>query len=186
MRDLKLPVVIAVFLAVVAAGLGARHVYYQKRVIDPLADDAHALPGVESVEVVARGDGLRDVWIDLAPGARVDEVYPQVEALAAAKLRAAFGRVVIRDDPSPRLEELYHRLHFAVQEGISTGLFNRMAEAIEEELQGEPGVAHRVYVGDRHVFVHLRDESGELYRVIPRFSGLVAQASGMKGGRTAW
>ena len=116
-RDLKLPVVIAVFLVVVAAGVGVQQIYYQKRVIDPLPDDAHAIEGVESVQLVSRGDGLKDVWITLEPGARIEEVYPQVEMLANANLR---GIVRARRGPRqshPRLSEAYHRIHFAVQKG---------------------------------------------------------------------
>lgn len=182
-RDLKLPVVIAVFLVVVALGVGLQHVYYQKRVIAPLADDAHAIVGVESVNVVTRGDGLKDVWVDLHPEARIEEVYPQIEDLAASSLRGMFGRVVVNDNPGTRLREIYHQIHFSVQEGISTGLFAHMAEEIDRQLENEEGVAHRVYVGDRYVYVHLKDENGDLYEVIPRPSGLVASAPATTGGR---
>lgn len=186
MRDLKLPVVIAVFLVVVAAGVGVQQIYYQKRVIDPLSDDAHAIEGVESVQLVSRGDGLKDVWITLEPGARIEEVYPQVEMLANANLRASFGRVVVQDNRNPRLSEAYHRIHFAVQQGISTGLFAHMAEEIDRQLREEEGIIHRVYVGDRHVFVHLHDDEGDLYQVVPRHSSLVVSESGVAGGRIGW
>lgn len=185
MKKLKLPVVIVVFFAVIAVGIGVRHVYYQTRIIDPLADDARATLGVESVEVVAKSDGLMEVWVELAPGTPIEEVYPRIETMAAAKLRTALDRVVIRDEPSPRLLEIYHRMHFAVQEGISTGLYARMAEAIDELLQEEDGVEQRVYVGDRHVFVHLREGESDLYRVIPRLSVDLARALG-PGGRSPW
>ncbi len=54
MRDLRLPVVVAVFLAVVAAGIGLRELYYQKRVIDPFSASAQAIGGVATVELFPR------------------------------------------------------------------------------------------------------------------------------------
>ncbi len=83
-------------------------------------------------------------------------------------MRGAYGRVVVKDDPTPRLVAAYHEIHFSVQQGISTGLFAEMAADIERRLQGEEGLAYRLAVGERHVFVHLTDGEGELYRVVPR------------------
>lgn len=186
MRDLKFPVVVAVFLAVVAAGVGLKELYYQKRVIDPLSAAAGAIAGVESVEMVARGDGLKDVHVVLEPGAKIEEVYPEVESVAQATLRGFFGRIVVKDDPTPRLIDAYHQIHFSVQQGISTGLFADMAAEIERRLDAEKGMAYRIAVGERYVFVHLSDNEGELYRVVPRTVRVAALDPGQWGGRSAW
>ncbi|HLS90451.1 MAG TPA: hypothetical protein VK101_04305 [Limnochordia bacterium] len=186
MRDLRLPVVVAVFLAVVAAGIGLRELYYQKRVIDPFSASAQAIGGVAAVELFPRGDGSNDVLLTLEPGAKIEEVYPQVEALARSILRGAYGRVVVKDDPTPRLVAAYHEIHFSVQQGISTGLFAEMAADIERRLQGEEGLAYRLAVGERHVFVHLTDGEGELYRVVPRAAALAALEPAVGGGGRAW
>lgn len=185
MRDLKIPVVIGAFLAVVALGLGARHVYVQKRVIDPLASEAGAMPGVARVDIVPGQDGLQEVRVALAEGARVDEVYPALERAAKASLGAKLGAIVVEDDPSPRLAAAYHRIHFAVYEAASTGRFASMDREIEERLRDEVGVSYRIVVSDRHLFVHLRDDKGELVRVIPRVTAVATLGDGA-GGRTQW
>ena len=122
MRDLRLPVVVAVFLAVVAAGIGLRELYYQKRVIDPFSASAQAIGGVAAVELFHRGDGSNDVLLTLEPGAKIEEVYPQVEALARSILRGAYGRVVVKeDDPLPALWPHITRFTFPCNKASALG-----------------------------------------------------------------
>lgn len=174
MRQLKIPVIVATFAAVVALGVGLRQAYVAARILDPLSSDAAALPGVAAVEIGTGRDGRVEVRAVLARDARVEEVYPGLEAVAKARLGARLGGIVIVDDPSPRLEAAYHRIHFTLYEAAATGRFTAMAREIDEALRDEEGLEYRVAVGDEHLFVHLREEGAELVRVIPRIALLEA------------
>src|SRR5690606_30081128 len=121
----------------------------------------------------------------LARDARVEEVYPGLEAVAEARLGARLGGIVIVDDPSPRLEAAYHRIHFTLYEAAATGRFAAMAREIDEALRDEEGLEYRVAVGDEHLFVHLREEGAELVRVIPRIA-LLEPAFASEGWTEWW
>lgn len=185
MRGFKISVMIAAFVAVVAVGAGLRHFYAEKRVIDPLSREASALPGVAHVEIIRRRDGLVDVNVALADPDRIGDIYPKLETMARQILGGGFGAVVIQDRPSPRLEQAYHRIHYAVHEALLTGRFAWMAEAVERELQREGDISYRVTVGDRHLFITLRDGESELIRVIPRPQAL-ARDDGEARRRASW
>src|SRR5690606_32412899 len=74
MRQLKIPVIVATFAAVVALGVGLRQAYVAARILDPLSSDAAALPGVAAVEIGTGRDGRVEVRAVLARDARVEEV----------------------------------------------------------------------------------------------------------------
>jgi len=185
-RNLRIPIVIAVFVAVLAGGLGLRHIYLEKRVIDPLIQATGALPGVAWTKIVDRGDGSKELWMALQKGAELDEAYPEVEALARASLGSSLRGVVVVDNPNPRLQEVYHRIHYTVHEALLTGRFAWMADEIEQALRSEEGITHRVVVGDRHLFVQLQEGDAELLRVLPRTTSLLALEDGGARGDVRW
>lgn len=185
MRDLRIPLIIAVFVFVVTLGVGARSLYYEMRVVDPVASIAHDVPGVHSVEVTAGRGGLKDVVVKLDDEIRLEEVYLEVERRAAERLGASFGRIVLRDRRTPELAEGFYRIHYALQEGITTGRFSEMAEKVEEALSDAGLVEHRIFVGERHLFVQLHAPSGHyLYEALPR---VYSQAMAVgEGGALLW
>lgn len=186
MRDLKVPLVVAVFLGVVLLGLGARTLYFQKRVVDPLAAVANEVPGVLSLEVVPAARGGNDVVATLDDDVALEQVYVELDALAANTLGRSYGRLILKDRRSPELEERFYALHFFIQEGISTGRFATMAEQIEARFPDKREERQRIFVGDHHVFVQLHAGEHYLYEVIPRPAIVVANHGGSKGGLQLW
>lgn len=186
MRDLKIPMIVLAFAVVLTLGLGARALYYQERVVGPLAGLAGAVDGVEAIEVVDTASGLKEVRALLSADVRLEEAYGSLEELARTNLGSAFGGLVIEDRRSAELEEAYYHVHFAVQEGISTGHFNRMAEVIEGRL-AEMGISgHRVYVADEYVFVQLHDGGAYLYEAVPRPQLVAARIDSVRGAFGRW
>ena len=185
MRDLKISIAVGVFLAVVLIGAAARSVYYKSRVLDPLTRLALEVPGVESVRVAEWIEGKKDVYVEFEPTARLEESYPEVEALARAAFGRALGRVIPVDRRSEELADAYYDVHFLVQEGISTGRFSEMASLIAERLRGLGVERHRVFVGDRFVYVHLYDGDRYLFEVAPR-PAFPGQGAAAQGGAAAW
>lgn len=186
MRELRLPLVAAVFVGVVLLGLGARSVYYQERVIAPLAAAAAEIPGVLALEVVTTGAGGKVVVARLGPDAPLESTYVALEELAQAALGSAYGGLRIEDRRTPRLAEAYHRIHFGLQEAVMTGRFAAMAEEVEARLREFPDVDHRVYVGDRHLFVRLAQGEHYLYEVIARPRALASSDLPGERGSASW
>ena len=182
MREIRVPLVLAVCLGVVLAGLGARSIYYRERVVAPLAAAAAELPGVASVEVVDAAAGGKDVVARLVPGAPLESAYVALDELARAALGRSYGRLRLEDRRTPVLERAFHAMHFAVHEGIATGRFAAMAGEVEARLAAFPGVQHRVRVGDRHVFVELAEGDAYLHEVIPRPPAALARYDSQRAG----
>lgn len=184
MRGLKIRVIILVFAAVLLVGVGGRYIHYQKRVVDPMAAAASSLPGVASLEVVETPEGGTNVLVELGPEVQLEKVYPQLQAIVTSSLGANFNQLILIDNRSAELEEIYHRLHFTVQEGISTGLFAKMADEIDQIVDVLPFLTHRIFVGERHVYIQLHDSDGYLYEVVPRLP--VYASDPTKGGLGLW
>lgn len=184
-RDLRIPLIIVVFLIVVTLGVGARSLYYEMRVVDPMASLAAEVPGVRSVEVTPEKGGSRDVVVELEGGIRLEEVYHEMERRAAETLGSSFGRLVLKDQRTPELIEGFYRIHYSLQEGITTGRFSEMAREVEATLSEAGFEEHRIFVGERHLFVQIHAPSGEyLYEALPR-SYVQAYGAG-EGGSFLW
>lgn len=186
MRELRVPLLVAVFVGVILLGLGARSFYYQKGVVDPLASVAKAVPGVVSLEVVPSVDGDKDVLAHLGPDVELEKVYKELEELASAKLGQSFGHLILQDRRTPDLARSYYSIHFTIQQGISTGLFASMAEQIDARLGESTQLEHRVFVGDRQVFVQLHEEENYLYEVVPRPQIAAVSDRQNRGGISLW
>lgn len=186
MRELRLPLVAAVFVGVVLIGLGARSIYYQKRVIDPLAAAAAEVPGVLAIDVVTTASGGKEVVARLGPDVPLESTYVLIEELSQTALGSAYGRLRIEDRRTPRLVEAYHRIHFALQEAVMTGRFAAMSQEVEARLSEFPDVAHWVYVGDRHLFVRLTAGENYLYEVIARPQALASSHFLTERGSAPW
>lgn len=168
MKNVKVPLVVLVFLIVTAAGLGIHRVYVHQRVEGPLADMALDLEGVDSIELVKTISGKRDVYVRFDPDAPLEIVYPEVLSAARHSLGAMMGRLIVVDQRNPLLDEAYHKIHFAVQEGISTGRFTQMEAEIDRRLQSFPINDARVTVSHDHVYVQLVDGDDYLVSIVPR------------------
>lgn len=185
MRELKIPLAIAAFLVVVLLGVGARYVYFQKRVVDPLANLTQEIAGVTALDVVPSADGHKNVVVTLGPDVQLEDVYREVYSEAVATLGDSFNRIVVHDHRSPELVDAYYRVHFTVQEGISTGRFSQMAVELDRRLDSPTGIRHRVFVGTHNVYIQLDRGDHYLYEVVPRPQQLAA-GNGPEGGRSLW
>lgn len=169
MRDLRFPLIVIVFVVVVTVGVGARSLYDEWRVVDPLASIASELDGVRSVEVLPAQGRVRDVVVELDGDVRLEEAYEAIERRASQRLGSSFGRLVLKDRRTPKLTEGFYRIHFALREAIATGRFSEMAEEVEAKLREAGLEEYRIFVGDRHIFVQMYDGSGGyLYEALPR------------------
>lgn len=75
--------------------------------------------------------------------------------------------IVIQDKRTPELEDFYYRIHYYVQEAISTGSFAAMAERIEAKAN-HAGVAVKTYVDTQNIYLKMTKADAEMYVVVAR------------------
>ncbi|MCL6451347.1 MAG: hypothetical protein K6T75_08655 [Acetobacteraceae bacterium] len=182
LKGLK-PVRIATAFLITLAVLGGAAYGWRLASCDrPLIRSLGSLPGVEEVRLERAGSRGLLIYVNLGPVADLRETYRALEERTGAVLGDGRFELIIRDTRTPALVEVYHRLHFLVQEGLETGRFADMDRRLEREVEslqalGRGPERYRVWVDDRHLYVELHQGRSALYEVISR-----ARAGPAEGG----
>jgi len=132
----------------------------------PLDKFLATAPGVEEYAVdqtddgpvvtvnLGRVDDLRQTYGELLEGVRRISSRPE-------------AKVVIRDTRTPELREEYYRLHYTLQEGLATGRYAWMAQAVAETMSDSPAVdSYRLYVDSGRVYLQLHRGDRDLYVIL--------------------
>ncbi|BCV25004.1 hypothetical protein [Gelria sp. Kuro-4] len=165
-RGYRVDVVAAVALLTVALLLGVRLAYVRYFVERPLVNELQALPGVKDVKL-SQARGRYNVKLALGRVDNLAEVYRQAEELAAASLGPGGFNLMLADERTPALEQVYYEIHYYVEEALVRGNFSEAAERIQSAARAA-GVEEKFYVDQGHVYVELTQGPGYLYEVHQR------------------
>lgn len=146
---------------------GSQAIWHTFAVAKPLDRAFAGVDGVQSV--VRQQDEPVVLQVTLVHVANIQTTYTALEQQAKRILGTSAFRIVIRDNRTPELEQVYHGLHFQIQEAIATGRFSDMADRIRQKADAA-AVDAVVYVDARHVYLQLNKGEAALYSVIPRMN----------------
>lgn len=153
-------------LAVLVAG----QFFWQQYTVDkPLAKLLSSIDGIESFSLDnnSKFNDTVKIHISLNNVKNLQKTYQDVWDGAAKILGANQVNIVIHDNRSPELEQLYYTTHLYVQEGIATGNFSSMAEHISQRANAS-GIDSQVYVDAANVYLGFKSGSANMYVVVSR------------------
>ncbi|MCG0278337.1 MAG: hypothetical protein L5656_07370 [Thermanaeromonas sp.] len=155
-------VILACFVSL--ALLGGGHFLYQKFLWEKAL--VKKLQSVPQVEGVTFRRTKNKVEIKLGPTPDLKQTYLQVEEAIGEFFRENIPEVVIRDERSPVLSQVWEKTQFAVYEAAARGTYTVMAEEIEKIAQ-DHGVEARLAVDGERIYVALYQDGYFLYEVVP-------------------
>lgn len=168
----RLTVVLAVIILTLAI-LGGGQLLWQRYAVDkPLAKVLNGIDGIDSfyVDNNTKISSVLKLNISLANVKNLQKTYQAVHEGAASILGSSQFSVIIHDNRTPELEQVYYNVHLYVQEGIATGNFASMAEQVEQKASAS-GVEAQVYVDSANVYLGLKKADAGMYVVTPRHTG---------------
>ncbi len=163
-------IALAVTLLILFGGQTAWHAFAVAKPLD------NAFEGIDGVQSVTWNKEKNDqaavvLQVSLDQVANLQTTYSDIQERAKKILGKSAFRIVVHDDRNPELEQVYHDMHFHIQEAIATGGFGDMAGQINKQAAAA-GVNAQVYVDSSSVYLQLSQGEADLYRVIPRANGL--------------
>lgn len=162
-------VALLVTLGVLFGGQALWHTFAVAKPLDK------AFQGIDGVQSVAWGkekdEGPVMLQVTIDKAASLQQTYRLIGEHAQGVLGKAPFQIVIHDNRTPELEQVYHELHYHIQEAVFTGRFSDMAEKTQE-IAKKAGTDARIDVDARNVYLQLTKGDNGLYVVVPRPNNL--------------
>ena len=166
MGNLKIPVIIIVFIVTLAMLLLGQHFIFQRRALNSLEAQFADLSGIDSVSIQSGPEGL-----SLAPhighGVGLKSTYDELLVLAK-QAGIPPHRITLQDDRGPILSHVLYNIHYAIAQGIATGQFQSMAQAVQGELVTHGIENGEIWVDKEFVYLEMHYGSEHLYQVFSR------------------
>ena len=138
---------------------------------NPLQKWVKAVPEVESFQLREKGSEL-SIHVKLNTK-RVDNLKETLEPLireVQAKKHKNVTEVLVDNQPSEELGEVYYKLSFALEEAKITGKYSALYSMLQS-LQNEAGPGDfRVYLGNNFLYIQLKKQNHAYFKVVPRYS----------------
>ncbi|HHW91618.1 MAG TPA: hypothetical protein GX735_02840 [Firmicutes bacterium] len=141
--------------------------YRRYFVLDPLLREVGAIEGVEGVQVLPAEEG-KIFAFQVAGGKDLAKVYGEIDGKLRKRLGKEAYAIILKDYRNKDLEEVYHRVHYAVYEAIARGNFMYLAEKVEEEARTYGIKDYRVTVDSERVYLQFEQDGFYLYEVVSR------------------
>jgi hypothetical protein len=124
-------------------------------------------PDVSSVKVAKDGDA-QVVEIALAKVADLSTTHGRLYAVVKDRLGQAAFRLRITDQRDQTLQEVYHSIHYYLEEASARGNFGTMIEACSAALARAGISDYKVTVDQEHIYVQMALGEHYLYQVLDR------------------
>lgn len=168
MRGLRLPVIIVVFVAILALTLIGDHLLYNRRVATPLTHALKELAGVTDAWLDGRGQ-MAHLYITPNGEVTLGRLYPELLRIVEEYLGSdGEERLRLVDTRTPFLERVYQEMRFGIEEAIATGQFRALPRDLEDIARKHHVEQHLVEIDSRNVYLHLLHDGASLYAVIQR------------------
>lgn len=155
-------VILACFISLTL--LGGGHFLYQKLLWEKALEKK--LQSIPYVEDVSLKKGKNKIEIKLGPTPDLKQTYLQVEEVLGDSYHGSLPEIIIRDERSPLLVEVWEKTQFTVYEAAARGTFTVMAEEIEKKSQDRKVEAQLAMDGKR-IYIALYKDNHFLYEIVP-------------------
>ncbi|HBL35376.1 MAG TPA: hypothetical protein DD734_02080 [Firmicutes bacterium] len=183
----RIMVVLIVFAFTTGLLFGGRFLYEKFFQRHPLQKWVRTNPAITSYELMEQGTGLRlELELESAQVENLQEILEPFLREVLVRKEQPVTEILIANEPSPELAEVYYKLSFALEEAKMTGEYNTLYEVLQD-LQREAGEADfRIYLGADFLYVQLKKGNENYFRVLPRNEGVqsgLAVTVSPKGGK---
>lgn len=159
---------VVAIVATLAVLAGGQMVWQRFAVAQPLDK---LFQGVDGVAKASWEEGKKDdvvqIYITLANVNNLQKTYSAINDGAKRILGTKPFKIHIEDKRTPELEQFYYNVHYHIQEAVATGNFSIMVERVQKQA-ADAGVAAKIIVEAKVVYLQLAKDGGEMYVVVPR------------------
>lgn len=174
MSQFRIKTVIVAFIVTLIVLLSAYYIYNNYYLKNGLQEEINQVVEVEEEEIeIAEDEHPATVYIRSSEIEDLQNVYLKLEEIVYQKIGSEYG-IVILDDRTEKLSDLYDQCSFVIQEGIATGKFQEMYSKVQELAELE-GIKCHMTIDSSNIYLELRDDQGYLYEVIPHLNQLGEQ-----------
>lgn len=181
-QGLRVPIVVLALVGGLAMLFGLQQVYKYSQVEQPLSHFYAARQDVTGYRVDQLGNRVA-VRVTLGQVANLRETYKQLEEGTRNVLDTYPFDLEIKDNRDAKLVDDFYKLHYILQEGLSTGRFTEMSQAFQDAANGLGIDEARVFVDTDRLYVQLRRGGHYLYELMPRSQPARVPVD-ERGGRT--
>lgn len=166
--------VVAVSFLIVTMG----QFLYQKFYINtPLTEELRQVQGVNDVKI-EEINGKKNIAISLGRIDNLQNSYLMMGEIVKKK-EGNTGKLVILDNPSSYMEDVYREMNFSIQDAIVNGSFADMYDDLEKVAKEKNLRDWTIYIDQDNIYLQIQDQDNYLYRVIPRIAGSERNVEGI-------
>ena len=166
MGKINLPVLTAAVAISLALLLLGQHFLFNQHTLRSWEERFADIPGVAAAVVESTPNGL-SLTLKLEKETELRETYPRILDLAA-RTGVSFDDISIQDDRGPVLSQTIYDIHYAIEEGIATGRFQLMADAVKDELAARGIDDYELWVDSEFIYLEMHYGPEQLYQVFRR------------------
>ena len=166
MGNLKIPVIIIVFVVTLAGLLLGQHFIFRQRSLNNLEAQFASLPGVQDVTIESTSEGLILV-VHMGQEFGLKPTYDRLQILAK-QAGIPPHRIILQDDRGSFLYQALYDIHYAIAQGITVGDFPQMARDIRGLLDAQGIEKWEIWVEKEYVYLEMHHGSEHLYQVFSR------------------
>lgn len=165
MKDLRIWLILAVFVSVACILFGGQALTAKIRVDNPLQKALLARVEVENFKIVSKSNGLQ-LELALKKTENLQMTLEFIKEQVELYHKKPLTEFLISGKSNPRLEELRYALSFYLEEAVASGRYTQLKAALDK--YEEDGLMAKVYFAARFIYIQLEDGDHYFYQAIPR------------------
>lgn len=169
LTDLRLWLILIVFLGTVGVLFGGQKLTARFRVENPVRQSISALKSVRDFQVNETANGL-SVELKIDKVGNLETVLDLVKRKVEQYYNQPVRYFKIKGQPDQRLRQVRYDLSFYLEEALTSGSYTQLKQALESY---QP-VNAKVYLGMDFIYIQLENDTHYLYEAIPRRSKIIS------------
>ncbi|MDI3547656.1 MAG: hypothetical protein PWR10_1308 [Halanaerobiales bacterium] len=166
-KGLRINIIILVIGIVLLSFFTGQHLLKIYNIDKPLKEELLAIDEINELRLVDN-NGKTDIYVSFKPETNFYQVYKEIEDISSKQLGNKRGKIIIMNEPSRELEELYYKMHYAIYEGLTTNEFVKMEKNVSKIVKNYQLSDYKLWVDNQAVYLQLVNKEDSLYRRIPK------------------
>ncbi|KUG03807.1 hypothetical protein ASZ90_018769 [hydrocarbon metagenome] len=165
-NEFKIVLFIIAFVITFSLGLGAYYLYSRYNVEKPLLTQIDKLSSVEE-SVMEKQDSIYRISVTLGRVENVQEIYKQLDGIAAHKLGKGQYQIIINTQNNTIMDRVHYDIQPIVYEALANNQYVWMRDEIGRIAKQEQ-LEYKMFIDDYRVYLQFRDGDDYQYYIIDR------------------